>query len=77
MGTYHRDCSPARGKGQGQVDANELITQYESGERDFAWVNLYQADLGGAVLSKAVPYHINLSKAYLKGAAMPDGTEHE
>ena len=75
------------------MDAHELITRYEAGERDFSWANLYQADLPRAVL-----YHVNLSganlaganlsgayvtseqlgkAASLKGAAMPDGTKHE
>ncbi|MFN2217418.1 MAG: hypothetical protein ACK2UA_02340 [Anaerolineae bacterium] len=27
------------------MNAQELITRYEAGERDFSWANLYQADL--------------------------------
>ena len=50
------------------MDAHELITRYEAGERDFSWTNLPEADLSGAVLSKAVLYHVNLSGANLKGA---------
>ena len=50
------------------MDAHELITRYEAGERDFSWANLYQADLSGAVLPRAVLYHVNLSGTNLKGA---------
>jgi uncharacterized protein YjbI with pentapeptide repeats len=50
------------------MEAQELITRYEAGERDFGWANLYQTDLGGAVLSGAVLYHVNLGGANLKGA---------
>jgi hypothetical protein len=50
------------------MDAHELITRYEAGERDFGWANLYKADLNGAVLRGAVLYHVNLSEANLKGA---------
>jgi uncharacterized protein YjbI with pentapeptide repeats len=64
----HRDYGAARGKGQGLMDAHELITRYEAGERDFSWANLYQVDLSGAVLPRAVLYHVNLSGANLKGA---------
>jgi uncharacterized protein YjbI with pentapeptide repeats len=50
------------------MDAQELITRYEAGERDFGWSNLYQVDLSGAVLSRVVLYHVNLGGANLKGA---------
>jgi len=50
------------------MDAHELIARCEAGERDSSWANLYQADLIGTVLSKAVLYHVNLSKANLNRA---------
>jgi uncharacterized protein YjbI with pentapeptide repeats len=56
------------GEGTRLMDAHELITRYEAGERDFSWANLYQADLSGAVLPRAILYHVNLSGANLKGA---------
>jgi uncharacterized protein YjbI with pentapeptide repeats len=56
------------GEGTRLMDAHELITRYEAGERDFSWANLYQADLSEAVLSRAVLYHVSLGKANLKGA---------
>ena len=43
------------------MDAHELITRYEAGERDFGWANL-----SGAVLPRAVLYHVNLSGANLQ-----------
>jgi hypothetical protein len=56
------------GEGTRSMDAHELMTRYETWERDFSWASLPQADLSGAVLSKAVLYHVNLSGANLKGA---------
>jgi hypothetical protein len=50
------------------MDAHELVTRYETGERDFSWANLYQADLSGAVLPRAVLYHVNLIGANLREA---------
>jgi uncharacterized protein YjbI with pentapeptide repeats len=50
------------------MDAHELIARCEAGERDSSWANLYQADLIGTVLSKAVLYHVNLRKANLNRA---------
>jgi len=50
------------------MEAQELITRYEAGERDFGWSNLYQTDLSGAVLSRAVLYHVNLGGTNLKRA---------
>jgi uncharacterized protein YjbI with pentapeptide repeats len=50
------------------MDAHELVTRYEAGERDFGWANLHQAELSGAVLSRAVLYHVNMSRANLKGS---------
>jgi hypothetical protein len=50
------------------MDAHELITRYEAGERDFSWANLSGAKVTSEQLGKA---------ASLIGAAMPDGTVHE
>jgi uncharacterized protein YjbI with pentapeptide repeats len=52
-----------QGEGTRLMDAHELITRYEAGERDFSWANLCQANLSRANLKGA-----NLDRADLSGA---------